>query len=107
MENKHTKLGIASFALSVLTGACSFGLIVIVALARAMHDGDEHSARAAKIILAVLLFGLFASNLIALGLGIAGLNQPERKKLFALLGTVFASAQIVLTILFVLATTRH
>ena len=40
---------------------------------------------------------LFAA-LVSLGLGIGGLLQKERKKVFAILGTVFSAAIILCTV---------
>lgn len=107
MEPKHTLLGIASFVLSVLTGACAFGLFVIAVIVHGLSHGDYHPRRAAEIIFGLCLLALFSTNLVALGLGIAGLAQSDRKKLFAMLGTAFAAVQILGTILLAIASAHH
>jgi hypothetical protein len=94
MESKHTWLGIASFVLSMLTGASTCGLFALVAIGRAAGHVAQHDHKVAQVILAICLILLVLTNLLALGLGIAGLAQTERKRLFAVLGTVFASLQI-------------
>jgi hypothetical protein len=43
----------------------------------------------------LFIFALLVVDIVALGLGIAGLIQKKRKKLFAILGTVFAAATIL------------
>ena len=48
-----------------------------------------------------LMFGLYAflgATLLALGLGIGGLLQKERNKIFAILGTVMSAVTFVGTI---------
>ncbi|HTF90090.1 MAG TPA: hypothetical protein VK843_16870 [Planctomycetota bacterium] len=103
MENKHTRLGIASFALSALAAGCTFALFALGLLLRALIRGDHHDFHFLKVLFLLGLFAIFFMNLASLGLGIAGLAQTERKKLFAVLGTVFASMQIVATLLILLA----
>jgi len=44
---------------------------------------------------------LLGTSVIAIGLGIAGLIQKERKKIFAILGTVFATGAILITIVLI------
>ncbi|MGU5664466.1 hypothetical protein, partial [Aeromonas sanarellii] len=50
------------------------------------------------VIVGLFLFAFLGAALVALGLGIAGLLQKERKKLFAILGTVFSAVSLVVTI---------
>ena len=57
---------------------------------------DEQSAVA--ITVGLLLFAFLFVALAALGLGIAGLVQRDRKKTFAILGTVFSALTILGTI---------
>ena len=74
LTKPHSGLGIASFVISLIAG---FTLL--------------------------LLFG-FAdiAQITALGLGIAALVQAGSNKLFGILGTVFASMALLLTLLIVL-----
>ena len=58
---------------------------------------DEKSAVA--IIIGFGIIGLLGLDLVAAGLGIAGMLQKHRKRLFALLGTIFSSAAIVCTLM--------
>lgn len=101
MEQKHSGLGIASFLISLMAG---FGLLATIVaalvvrsvLTRHTHGDEVHVAR---MVFVVLLLGLILLDLVALGLGIAGLAQAERKKLFAILGTAFAAIPILFGIL--------
>ncbi|MDX9980739.1 MAG: hypothetical protein RBU25_12010 [Lentisphaeria bacterium] len=42
----------------------------------------------------MLIIGMMLLDLVALGLGIGGLIQKDRKKVFAILGTIFSGLTI-------------
>lgn len=94
-------MGVASFTLSMVAG---LGLLVIFAIAGVAESRsgglDEASPLATAIGLVLLLAAL--ANMVALGLGIAGLVQAGRNRLFATLGTVFASATLLGSLVLVL-----
>jgi hypothetical protein len=75
-----------------------FVLIVIAGVMEASTPGgiDENSASA--VIVGLFIFALIAVDVVALGLGIAGLTQKDRKQIFTVLGLVFSAATIVGTI---------
>jgi phosphoglycerol transferase MdoB-like AlkP superfamily enzyme len=89
-EKKHSGLGIASFIISIISGILVFFLLVIAGVMEVSTPGgiDENSAGA--IILGMFLIALMFVSLVALGLGIGGLLHKERKRIFAILGTVFS-----------------
>ena len=91
MEQKHSGIGIASFVISIVAGILIFILLGIAGSLEASTPGgiDENSTEAVMIGLAII--GLLFLNVLAVGLGIGGLLQKERKKIFAILGTVFSS----------------
>jgi len=88
MEQKHSGRGIASFITSVVSGLM---LLVFFAATRGGVEGGSEEAK--MVVFALLAF--FITSLIGLGLGIAGLFQIKRKKVFAILGTVISIAVIV------------
>lgn len=108
-ENKHSRLGVASFVMAVLTTMLIVVLFVVIFAAGGQLLGGanpqeitpqdlqrnlEDSPGTAGV-LGVAGFGLAASPLLYLlgaALGIAGLIQKRRKRLFAVLGTVFNAA---------------
>ncbi|NPU98397.1 MAG: hypothetical protein HPY51_14465 [Candidatus Omnitrophica bacterium] len=92
-DQKHSGLGVASFITSIVSGIFLFLLIVIAGVMEASTPGgiDEHSA----VMVGLFLFAFMGGALIALGLGIGGLLQKERKKIFAILGTVFSAVSLV------------
>ena len=88
---KISRIGIASFVISIPAGVLTLVLFVI----SGVMSVDN-------VMLGFGLIGLSIANLVALGLGIAGLFQKERKRIFAILGTVFSSAVIVVTVALVI-----
>ena len=97
-EKKHSGLGIASFIISIISGILVLFLLVIAGVMEVSTPGgiDENSAGA--IILGMFLIALMFVSLVALGLGIGGLLHKERKRIFAILGTVFSLVTIIGTI---------
>lgn len=53
---------------------------------------------AGAAIVGLLLIAFILLCLVALGFGIAGLIQKDRKKIFAILGTIFSAVTFVGTI---------
>jgi hypothetical protein len=85
---KHTGFGIAAFIISILSPTffiCS--VITLYFLGRGAYPGT--------VVLVALFFGAFSFLNIGIGLGIAGLFQKNRRKIYAILGLVVS----VLTIL--------
>ncbi len=95
---KHSILGIASFITSIASGLFLFLLLVIAGVMDASTLGGIDEKSAGAVVVGSFLFALLLASLVALGLGIGGLIQKERKKIFAILGTVFSAAAFVGTI---------
>ena len=102
MEQKHSGFGIASFVSSIVSGIFLFLIFVIAGVMEESTPGgiNEESSAAMAIGLCLLAF-LFVA-FVALGLGIGGLIQKDRKKLFAVLGTVFSACAFLGTLLLLL-----
>ena len=96
MEQKHSGLGIASFVISTLAGIL---ILVVFAIAGSMKGSttgggiDENYVR--NVMVGLSTIGLLFINVLAVGLGIGGLFQKERQKIFAILGTVLSSFTIL------------
>jgi hypothetical protein len=85
---RHSPIGVVSFVLAVMAGLGLVGLVVfatVMTVRNSMTAVDEESTEAMAMGLVFLLsvFGSF----VGLGLGIGGLFQSDRKRLFAILGT--------------------
>lgn len=102
MENlKHSGLGIASFIISLISAALIFILMAIAGVLEVSTPGGMSEESAGAVLIGLFLILFLIVCLVALGLGIGGLVQKERKKLFAILGTLFSGVTFVGT-LFVL-----
>ena len=90
----HTGLGISAFVISLLASGLMVIAFVMAAALEAQHGGlNEDSPGAIVLGLFLVLSGL--GQLLALGLGIAGMLQANRNKLFGVLGTVCAATALV------------
>lgn len=97
----HSGLGIASFIITLVAGVMLLVLFGIAGMAETRPNGlDEESLMAGVLGLLVLLSAL--AQVVALGLGIAGLMQTGRSKIFGVLGTVFASTALLGSLLLML-----
>lgn len=113
-RRKHSGLGIASF--SIFGGMAVIFIILLVAFIAKLTsvidftsetvDTDEITRKLEEMpelaVLPFLMFGTFIGNLVGLVLGIIGLSQKERKKVFAVLGTVFNGIVIGFLTLFLI-----
>lgn len=97
-ELKHSGLGIASFIVSIAAGVCIFFTFVIAGAIEATTPGGINEESATAVVIGLLLVIFLFAALVSLGLGIGGLLQKERKKVFAILGTVFSAAIILCTV---------
>ena len=93
IERKHRGLGIASFVI-----ALSFLVLIVVlfAVAGAVKlSGAESPAIDAAVGLIMILF--WVCQLVALGLGTAGLFDKSSKKAFPVLGVLISGLCVVFT----------
>ena len=93
MEQKHSGVGIASFITSIVVGILIFFLIVVSGVMVASMPSEG-----LFVVVGLFVIALLIADIVALGLGIGGLCQKDRKKIFAILGTVFSSTTLVGTI---------
>jgi len=104
LEQKHSRFGIASFILSLVAGLAMCGALVFVILLPGFDTGTQ-STHLFTLVVGLVFCGFFLVDFVAIGLGIAGLFERNRKKVFAILGIVFSSATVlVLAGLFILGT---
>ena len=96
MQHKHSGLGIASFITSIVI----YILIVpLLLLAATIGDSTNVAEETIEIVLGLCMIAMFLAVLVALGLGIAGLAQKGRNRLFAILGTATAAVAILTFVL--------
>ena len=98
----HSGLGIASFITSMVAGVLLLLIFGIAGLLESRPGGLDEESVAANLLGLLLLFMALA-QLVALGLGIAGLAQAGRSKLFGALGTAFAAMALLGSLILMLA----
>tara|TARA_B100000963_G_C22290272_1_gene521094 strand:+ start:207 stop:539 length:333 start_codon:yes stop_codon:yes gene_type:complete len=94
----QSNLGISSLLISLFT---AIGLFIIFLIAGVLESNtyggiDEESAGA--IILGLFMLGFLFLDLLAVGLGIAGIFQRTRERVTAIIGTIISSATLIITI---------
>ena len=97
-EQKHSGIGIASFIISIVVGLLIFIVFIVAGVLAASTPGGIDEESALSIIIGLFIIAFILADLVALGLGIAGLVQKNRKKIFAVLGTIFSSVTIIGTV---------
>lgn len=80
---KHSSLGIASFIIGIITGIMEF--VCIIASAMLVTTNPES---AAMVVVGLLLLAGIIFALVGIGLGIGGLVQKKRKKVFSIIGLI-------------------
>jgi hypothetical protein len=88
-EVRHSRLGVASFTVSVAVGLAFLVLFGIHVLR------EPASPEPRQTLEGLIIIGLWAADVLAVGLGVAGVFQSGVKKAFAILGTVFSALTIV------------
>ena len=95
MELKHSGVGITSFIISLLVAIGAFVLVVVAGIIETTTPGGMDENSVAAVVVGLFIFGCIFLQIVALGLGIGGLIQKYRKKIFAILGTVFSGTTIL------------
>jgi hypothetical protein len=96
---RHSVLGIASLAIAILMGFSIFFFIVLSAIFSAQGPMNDRDPKAM-----VLGFGIIGSSALALVggvLGVVGLFQPKRHKVFPIIGTIF-NAILIFGVMFLM-----
>jgi hypothetical protein len=94
MEEKHSRLGIASFAISLVVG---FLFVALFAIAGALNAGrfQRGGSYPGQTLVGFIAIFLMAAEIGAIGLGIASICQSARKRVFGVLGLAFSSLTLL------------
>lgn len=92
---KHSGFGIASFITSIVSAILIFILMLFAGFIAASSPGGMDQSSTAAVIVGLFLIAFLFLSLVALGLGIVGLFQKKRKKIFSVLGTIFSAVTII------------
>lgn len=98
MQQKHSRLGIASFIVSILITALIFLSIIVAGVMEASSPGGIDETSPAAVILGLVIIGMLLLDLVAFGLGIGAIFQKDRNKLFAILGIIISAVTFLGTI---------
>ena len=94
---KHSGLGVASFITSIVSTIFIFMTIVVASVVEITSPGGMDESSATAIMVGLFLIAFVFASLIALGLGIGGIFQKERKKIFSVLGMIFSVVTLMCT----------
>ena len=86
---RNSGMGIASFVCAICAGFMTFALVVVAGYLEAATPGGLDENSPAAIVVGLMLIGLVGLHLLGMGLGLAGVCQARRKKVFAVLGLMF------------------
>lgn len=92
---KHSGLGIASFIISLMVGAVEFLVVIAAGIIEAMTPGGMDEQSMAAVLVGLVILGGLMANMAGVGLGVAGLVQSDRKKIFPSLGLAFNGTAIL------------
>lgn len=92
---RHSGLGITSFIVAILVGLIEVGIIGAASIAEVKNPGVLNEESQWAMAAGLGMCGGILLALVGAGLGIAGLMQSQRYKVFAILGLVFNSAIIL------------
>lgn len=99
---KHSGLAIASFVTSLVSLIGVFSVIAIAGVLEATTPGGLDESSIEAVVVGLFIFFFLALLCVALGLGIAGLFQRERKKVLAIIGASMATFGLIGTVFIIL-----
>ena len=98
---KHSGHGIASFIIAMTIGLFDLSLFVImVTVGAIVPELIEQGSAFFGVFVSVIMFG-FLANIIGVGLGISGLCQRNRKKVFPALGLIFNLMAVIFFVILI------
>ena len=92
-----------SLVLAITSALISFLIVLIAGVWEVSAPGGVDENSAAAVLLGLTLFGSLGINLVSLGLGIAGIVQKRRNRVFAFIGTSIAAASFVISVSIIVA----
>lgn len=95
VDRQHSRLGTASFILSIVAGFFIALIAAVAGILEVSSPGGINEESKLAMTLDVVVVALLILDAAALGLGIAGLFQKERIKIFAAIGIVLSSATLL------------
>ena len=94
----QSKLGISSLLISIFSAIGLFIIFLIAGVMEANTYGGIDEESAGAIILGLFMFGFGFLDLLAIGLGIAGIFQNMRSRITAIIGTMISMATLIILV---------
>ncbi len=91
-QPRHSGVGVASFVLAIVAAVVLMIDIVVIV---SMQFHNPRRGRESEMIVGLVILACVVLQLLALGLGIGGLLQRDRKKVFAILGVCFSAVPLL------------
>lgn len=86
---KQSGLGIASFGIAIFAGVTAFALLVGAGMMEASNPGAVDEESPIAIVVGLGIFGVVGLSMLGIGLGVAGVLQPNRARAFGIIGLLF------------------
>ena len=97
-EVKNSGLGVASLIIGSVAFVLFVALFVIIGIMESSNQILPKVGAVGTALMGLMIFILSLSSLLAIGLGIGGLMQNERKKNFSIWGIVVSIVPVAVTI---------
>lgn len=94
----HSGVGIASFVISLIAALCLAAVVVIAGILETSLSQGQREEAGVYLIVGRLVLLFLRLSFVALWLGIAGLLQYHRNRVFAVLGTSISALAMVGTV---------
>jgi hypothetical protein len=100
---KYSRLGIASFIISIISAVFT-SLLLVIGVWMERTAPNEMDWNSDKTFIIGFSFSVFLGlSFVALGLGIGGLIQKKQAKIFAIMGTIFSAILLISTTLIIIS----
>lgn len=97
-KKQHSVLGMISFGIAVFTMIVVIGFVLFIGFYEAFAGGIPENDGSYIIIGSIMFLMMFVS-MISLALGVIGLFEKTKNRLFSILGLTFNAATIISVIL--------
>ena len=98
MKSQFSVLGIISFITGLLTLIGLFGLVVLAGILSQASEGEIDENSPVALILGLALIGSIIPSLIGIVCGVVGLFEPNKNRVFSILGIALSSLGILVLV---------
>ncbi len=102
MEQKHSGLGVAAFVISLVMGIAIFVVFIVAGVMQVSTPGGLQDESTGAMVVGLFIILFLGLDVVAASLGIAGLMQRDRRRVFAVLGVIFATTTLLGTLFLII-----